>query len=104
MSGTVYLLHFDRPLHHAQHYLGFTDLELDERIARHRAGHVAGQLEALLRRNAEACENAKGPVCDCACGGKYHGKAHSTQWIREQVAELEKAQSAERGEFNLFDW
>ena len=26
----IYLLHYDRPLHHAQHYLGFTD-DLDAR-------------------------------------------------------------------------
>ena len=33
----IYLLHYDRPLHHAQHYLGFTD-DLDARTARHLNG------------------------------------------------------------------
>ena len=32
----VYLLHFDRPYHHARHYLGFTD-DLGTRIALHKA-------------------------------------------------------------------
>lgn len=32
----VYLLHFDRPFHHARHYLGYTR-DLDRRIAEHRS-------------------------------------------------------------------
>ena len=35
--GTVYLLHFDRPYRHAQHYVGWTG-NLDLRIRQHRAG------------------------------------------------------------------
>lgn len=34
MSGTVYLLHFERPVHHAQHYLGWTE-NLDRRLSEH---------------------------------------------------------------------
>ena len=34
----VYLLHFDTPLKHARHYLGFAD-NVDERLERHRAGN-----------------------------------------------------------------
>lgn len=38
--GTVYLIHFERPVRHAQHYIGWTGLELlDTRIERHRAGN-----------------------------------------------------------------
>ncbi len=33
----VYLLHFERPYHHAKHYLGFTD-DLERRLEQHRAG------------------------------------------------------------------
>jgi hypothetical protein len=33
----IYLLHYDQPLHHAQHYLGFTD-DLDARTSRHLNG------------------------------------------------------------------
>lgn len=65
---------------------------------------MAGRLETLLRRNAEACENAKGPICECACGGKFHGKAHSAEWLREKLVELAEEKEQERGEFNLFDW
>ena len=42
--------------------------------------------EALFRRNAEACENAKHPTCTCACSGEFHGKAHSETWIINRVA------------------
>lgn len=45
--STVYLIHFDRNLHHARHYLGWTSLDLDERIRRHRTGAGAALLRAL---------------------------------------------------------
>jgi len=34
---TVYLLHFDRPLHHARHYLGYAS-DLQKRLDIHRRG------------------------------------------------------------------
>jgi hypothetical protein len=48
--GTVYLICFERPIGHAQHYLGWTGLEsLDTRMEKHRRGngsklmaHVSG--------------------------------------------------------------
>jgi hypothetical protein len=45
----VYLLHFDRPFHHARHYLGYcNDSEsLEQRIERHRAGDGAKLLRAV---------------------------------------------------------
>jgi hypothetical protein len=33
----VYLLHFDRPYHHAQHYIGY-DVNVEARVAQHRRG------------------------------------------------------------------
>jgi predicted GIY-YIG superfamily endonuclease len=39
-QGTIYLLHFDAPLAHAQHYLGFAE-DLSARIERHRKGNGA---------------------------------------------------------------
>lgn len=36
--GTVYLLCFDRPFHHAKHYIGWTD-NLNARLRRHRQGN-----------------------------------------------------------------
>ena len=40
LSKYLYLLHFDEPLHHAQHYLGITE-DLDERLQRHFRGDGA---------------------------------------------------------------
>lgn len=50
MPGTVYLVHFDRPLRHARHYLGYVsggDDRLAARIDRHRAGDGAKLLRAI---------------------------------------------------------
>jgi predicted GIY-YIG superfamily endonuclease len=39
LEGTVYLLHFERPYHGPmQHYVGFTDGDLDRRLDAHREG------------------------------------------------------------------
>jgi hypothetical protein len=42
-------------------------------------------LEALIRRNAEACETSTSARCRCACGGEYHGQKHSEQWIADEL-------------------
>jgi hypothetical protein len=41
--------------------------------------------EGLLRRNALACEEAKGRICRCRCGGTLHGQPHSEDWLQEQI-------------------
>ena len=46
--GTVYLLHFHRPLHHARHYMGWTD-DLGERLARHARGNGSALMAAVMR-------------------------------------------------------
>ena len=38
---TIYLLHFEPPYRHARHYLGFTDNDVEQRLAEHRAGRGA---------------------------------------------------------------
>lgn len=44
----VYLIHFDEPLCHAKHYIGYCDDgRLEERIKEHRAGYGARLLEVL---------------------------------------------------------
>lgn len=48
MRPTVYLLHFVRPLHHARHYLGYTD-DLESRLRRHEAGDGAKLIAAVNR-------------------------------------------------------
>jgi hypothetical protein len=92
LSVAVYLLHFDRPYHHARHYMGFTD-DLGTRIALHKAPtgrshhrlmqviHAAGigfvvsriwpdgdrALERLLKRRKGAPRLC--PLCRAARGG-----------------------------------
>ena len=46
--GTVYLIHFDTPLHHARHYLGWcNEGGLERRLARHRAGNGSKLMRAI---------------------------------------------------------
>ncbi len=33
--GYVYLIHFEQPFHHAQHYIGWTESDVEERFKRH---------------------------------------------------------------------
>jgi hypothetical protein len=45
--ATLYLLHFDPPLHHARHYLGYST-DSAKRIAAHLAGHGSPLVRAAL--------------------------------------------------------
>lgn len=47
-DGTIYLLHFDPPLAHARHYLGWTQ-DLDARLAAHRNGHGSPLIAAAIK-------------------------------------------------------
>ena len=52
MQGTVYLLHFERPIcptRPCQHYLGYT-IDLDARLAEHRAGRGARLTQVAVER------------------------------------------------------
>jgi predicted GIY-YIG superfamily endonuclease len=46
MMGLVYLLHFSKRYHHAQHYLGWTE-SLPQRMKAHYAGQGARLLEVV---------------------------------------------------------
>jgi predicted GIY-YIG superfamily endonuclease len=48
----IYLLHFERKLSHAGHYMGFTD-DLDSRLERHRAGNGARLMEVVTQAGIE---------------------------------------------------
>jgi len=50
--GFVYLLHFDRPYHHARHYVGFTQY-LGRRVKRHLAGKGSPLIEAASKAGIE---------------------------------------------------
>lgn len=45
-SGTIYLIHFERKHHRAQHYIGFA-LDLSARLDQHRAGHGSKLIAAI---------------------------------------------------------
>ena len=47
----VYLLHYDRPVGHMQHYVGFVRLpaNLEARLVRHRSGR-GGRMPAVVAR------------------------------------------------------
>ena len=45
----VYLIHFSKPLHHAQHYLGSAD-DLEARLACHRSGNGARLMAVITEK------------------------------------------------------
>jgi predicted GIY-YIG superfamily endonuclease len=45
--GTIYLIHFQRKLAHAQHYLGYVDEDLPRRLAQHQCGRGSRILAAV---------------------------------------------------------
>lgn len=42
----VYLIHFDQPLAHARHYIGWTD-DIEARLERHKAGQGSRLMEVV---------------------------------------------------------
>ena len=45
--GTVYLLHFKHKYRHCQHYIGFTERTLDERLGEHWSGNGSALTSAV---------------------------------------------------------
>ena len=52
MKQTVYLIHFNKPLKHAKHYLGFTE-NLDKRLTDHLCGIGARLMEVVTEAKIE---------------------------------------------------
>ncbi len=50
MNVDMYLLHFDKPYHHAKHYLGIAKNGIERRVAEHLAGQGAN-LTRILKLN-----------------------------------------------------
>lgn len=46
--SVVYLLHFERPYHHARHYVGFTH-DVEKRLQQHRLGHGANLMRVITQ-------------------------------------------------------
>jgi predicted GIY-YIG superfamily endonuclease len=44
----VYLLHFDRKLHHASHYIGFAQISVEKRVKQHQQGAGAALTKAAV--------------------------------------------------------
>ena len=54
--GYVYLLHFDKPISHARHYMGYSDEDperVDGRIDAHRAGKGANLTKVFKENNID---------------------------------------------------
>lgn len=62
-----------------------------------------GQAYALAKRNAQACEEAQLRDCRCACGGRFHGKAHAPLFVAEYAARLTAEANAATQQRELFD-
>jgi len=50
---TVYLLHFEKKLKHAQHYIGYTSKPLEERLSTHRKGNGSSLVKAFLSQGID---------------------------------------------------
>ena len=51
---TVYILHFNEPVGHAQHYVGFCEEgNLEKRLETHRKGHGSRLVAELMRRGLD---------------------------------------------------
>jgi predicted GIY-YIG superfamily endonuclease len=106
----VYILHFDRPLAHAQHYTGATD-DLEGRIKAHRSGSNGGRLpqvfrelgvsfvvgrveeyddhDVAFRRERQIKRVAHGPrYCQVCSPASTRQPAGGRLWKAEQVAAL----------------
>jgi len=54
--GTIYLLHFTKPLCHARHYLGWVHggvTNVPARIERHRSGHGSPLVRAVMEAGGD---------------------------------------------------
>lgn len=49
-GSKVYLIHFDTPLKHAKHYLGYSKNNVRERVQKHRTGKGARLMDAVTRQ------------------------------------------------------
>lgn len=49
----IYLIHFDKPLKHAKHYIGFAEDDIEKRIKEHKSGQGAKILRALKQNGID---------------------------------------------------
>lgn len=107
--GILYLIHFHKPYHHAQHYIGWTQNGLRERIECHRSGQGARLLQVVndagikwevvrtwkAERGRERQLKARGhaphycPIC-------MNGKPYTPKWAQNK-GNKEEAQKCIEG-------
>lgn len=83
VPGVIYLIHFDTPLKHAQHYIGWTE-NLSARLREHASGRGARIMQAVTdngirwrvariwkgtRRKERQLKNRGGASRSCPCCG-----------------------------------
>ena len=51
-NSNVYLLHFEKPLHHAKHYVGCTK-DVEKRLERHRKAPTPKIMQALKKKGID---------------------------------------------------
>jgi predicted GIY-YIG superfamily endonuclease len=68
----VYLLHFERPLHHAKHYLGCTN-DLTKRLKKHRTGNGSKLMRAVTKAGI-----------GFIIAKTWHGDRHFERWLHNK--------------------
>lgn len=52
--GIIYLIHFEAPICHASHYMGYTD-DLVKRLEQHRKGNGSRLMQVVAERGIDWC-------------------------------------------------
>jgi len=74
-TGTVYIIHFDEPFHHARHYVGWTEsADVDSRMERHGKGNGSRLMRAV------SGEGIQWRIVRVF----YNADRHFERWIKEQ--------------------
>jgi len=91
MMATLYVLHFDRPYWtNCQHYIGYTTVPLEERLARHRNGNGSKLVHYTMSKgiNFELVHSEEYPTQwearQAEVKAKWHGWARKYPICKEQ--------------------
>ena len=69
MSATVYLIHAERKLAHALHYIGCTEQTIEQRLRRHSSTKTGARLLLAMRAAGIAYDVVRTWICDSAAEG-----------------------------------
>lgn len=79
----VYLIHFEKPYKRAQHYLGYTTLQLEERMNRHHSDNGA---KLLIAVNSVGIDWSPVRIWKCS-------SAEEARWLEKKLKSHKKAQN-----------